>query len=118
MAENKKENAKMEFPLQIARQYPAPIDAHSMFYSLAEAEGYAENSPLAYAGQVLTVVDENAGTIELYKIKTNRKLENFVADEVKNDNMQAVTSNAVYKFVKDEIRKGQLNGGSPRSDYY
>ena len=59
MAVIKKNNPYMEFPLQISRQYGAPIDKNSIFYSLEEAKTYALTSPLAYVGQIITVVANN-----------------------------------------------------------
>lgn len=79
MAQIKKDNPKMEFPLQIARQFAGPLDAYSVFFSLAEAEDYAKNSPLSFVGQVLTVVDETAQTVDVYKIKTDGEIENVTA---------------------------------------
>lgn len=64
MAKISKDNSLMEFPLQIKRQYAAPIDTTSVFYSLETAQTYATSGATAYVGQVITVVDEanNAAT--------------------------------------------------------
>lgn len=74
MAKTKKDNQNMEFPLQIARQYPAPLDKYSLFYSLSDAEDYAINSPLAYVGQLLSVVNETDKTVDIYKINADGTL--------------------------------------------
>lgn len=50
MAVIKPNNSYMEFPLQISRQYGAPIDKYSVFYSLSAAADYAKTSALAYVG--------------------------------------------------------------------
>ena len=68
MAVIKKENSYMEFPLQISRQYGAPIDKYSVFYTKAEATTYATTSPLAYVGQIISVVDEANSKSILYII--------------------------------------------------
>lgn len=75
MAKINKNNPSMDFPLQIARQYGAPLDKNSVFYSMSEAQAYASSSPLAYAGQVIAVVDETAQSTNVYKISIGGKLE-------------------------------------------
>ena len=62
MAVIKRDNAYMEFPLQISRQYGAPIDKYSIFYSQLEATTYATTSPLAYVGQIIVVVLDDSTT--------------------------------------------------------
>lgn len=89
MAQSKKDNARMEFPLQIARQYPAPLDKSSVFYSKDEAEEYAQSSPISYAGQVIAVVGEEQGTVDIYKIGIDGSLmglvsENYVDEKIKS----------------------------------
>lgn len=43
--------AFMEFPLSMSRQDAFPLDKSSVFYSMSEAETYAQTSPLAYVGR-------------------------------------------------------------------
>ena len=74
MVEINKNNASMDFPLQIARQYGAPLDKSSVFYSMEDAQAYATSSPIAYAGQVIAVVDETSGTANVYKIEIDGQL--------------------------------------------
>lgn len=69
MAVIKKDNSYMEFPLQISRQYGAPIDKFSVFYDLVSAQTYATSNPLAYVGQIITVVDESNKSAKAYLIK-------------------------------------------------
>ena len=59
--------AFMEFPLSMSRQDAFPLDKSSVFYSLAEAQTYAQTSPLAYVGQHISVVVEGMSTA--YQIK-------------------------------------------------
>lgn len=68
MALINKSNAFMEFPLQIARQYNGPIERYSVFYDLDSATTYASTNPLAYVGQIIAVVDENANESVAYII--------------------------------------------------
>lgn len=59
--------AFMEFPMAFSRQDSFPLDKTSVYGSLAEAQTYAQTSPLAYVGQVLAVVE--GGEAKQYQIK-------------------------------------------------
>lgn len=68
MAVIKKDNSFMEFPLQISRQYGAPIDKFSVFYDKPSADTYASSNSLAYVGQIIVVVDEVGNNATPYVI--------------------------------------------------
>lgn len=68
MAVINKDNPNMDFPLQISRQYGAPLDKSTLFYSFEEAQEYAYNSPLAYFGQIISVFDDGDMSGTVYKI--------------------------------------------------
>lgn len=57
------------FPLNFRRGNPNPLDNSSVWASLAEAQTYAASDPTAYVGQILTVVDNTAGTATVYSIQ-------------------------------------------------
>ena len=59
--------SKMEFPLGMKRQDAFPLDDSSVFYSMSEAQTYAQSNPTAYVGQVISVVVD--GTATIYQIK-------------------------------------------------
>lgn len=59
--------AFMEFPMAFSRQDSFPLDKTSVYGSLEEAQTYAQTSPLAYVGQVLSVVVDGVSTA--YQIK-------------------------------------------------
>ena len=59
--------AFMEFPMAFSRQDGFPLDKSSVFYSVVEAETYAQTSPLAYVGQHISVVVDGVSTA--YQIK-------------------------------------------------
>lgn len=69
MAVINKNSSFMDFPLQIARQYGAPIDTNEVFYDMGSATTYATTSPLAYVGQIIKVVNEDSNTTTAYIIK-------------------------------------------------
>lgn len=57
------------FPLNFRRGNPNPLDNSSVWASLAEAQNYAATDPVAYVGQVLTVVDNTNGVATVYAIQ-------------------------------------------------
>lgn len=57
------------FPLNFRRGNPNPLDNSSVWASLEAAKNYAKTDPVAYVGQVLTVVDEAAKTATVYSIQ-------------------------------------------------
>ena len=54
----------------LKRSYAGPLDVYSYFNTLHDAQDYARTSPVAYVGQILTVVneDEPDKKPEAYKI--------------------------------------------------
>lgn len=64
----------MELPLSISRQGQFPLDKSSIWWSLEDAQNYAQSNPIAYAGQPLTVVDEEQNTVTFYLIGTDGSL--------------------------------------------
>ena len=59
--------AFMEFPLSMSRQDAFPLDKNSVFYSMSDAQTYAQTNPTAYVGHVIAVVEEGVSTV--YQIK-------------------------------------------------
>ena len=57
------------FPLNFRRGNPNPLDNSSVWASLAEAQTYAASDPVAYVGQILTVVDNENGIATVYSIQ-------------------------------------------------
>ena len=57
------------FPLNFRRGNPNPLDNSSVWASLAEAQAYAASDPVAYVGQILTVVDNVDGVATVYSIQ-------------------------------------------------
>ena len=48
------------------RKSAGPLDYYSLFNSLSEAKVYAKSSPVAYVGQIVTVVED--GIVKNYSI--------------------------------------------------
>lgn len=74
MAVIKKEYSYMEFPLSISRQDAFPLDKSSLWFDKEQAESYATSSPLAYPGQLISVVNEKESTVDTYKIEVDGSL--------------------------------------------
>ena len=68
MAIIKKDGNFMGLPMNIARGNPIPLDASEIWYSLEELKTYAKESPVAYVGQILGLVDETNQTSTAYII--------------------------------------------------
>ena len=56
--------AFMEFPLSMSRQDAFPLDKNSVFYSMSDAQTYAQTNPTAYVGQVIAVAQIRPETLE------------------------------------------------------
>lgn len=69
MAVINKEIAYMALPLSIRRGNPFPIDEYSVWYDMEELTNYAKTSPVAYVGQVVTLVKKSENTVEAYMIQ-------------------------------------------------
>ena len=57
------------FPLNFRRGNPNPLDNSSVWASLEAAQNYAATDPVAYVGQILTVVDNTNGIATVYSIQ-------------------------------------------------
>lgn len=57
------------FPLNFRRGNPNPLDNSSVWASLEAAQNYAASDPVAYVGQILTVVDNVNSVATVYSIQ-------------------------------------------------
>ena len=76
--------SKMEFPLGMKRQDAFPLDDSSVFYSMTEAQTYAQTNPTAYVGQIISVVADGVSTIYQIK-KTAGELEALGTGDLEGD---------------------------------
>lgn len=58
----------MSMPKAMSRGNPIALDASAVWYTYAELENYAKTSPVAYVGQILSLVDEEQQTATAYII--------------------------------------------------
>lgn len=68
MAVINKDLALMSFNNTFSRLSARPLDSTSLFYSLEEAQTYAQSNPYAYVGQIISVVDESNEAASAYII--------------------------------------------------
>lgn len=68
MAVIKKDGNIMALPLSIKRGNPIPVDSTQVWYNFEQLQTYAQSDPVAYVGQICTVVNETASTAEAYMI--------------------------------------------------
>ena len=69
MAVINKDIAYMALPLSIRRGNPFPVDEYSVWYDMGQLTTYAQSSPVAYVGQIVTLVNEDENTVEAYMIQ-------------------------------------------------
>lgn len=69
MAVINKDVTYMALPLAIRRGNPFPIDEYAVWYDQTELETYAKSNPVAYVGQIVTLVNEESSTVEAYMIQ-------------------------------------------------
>ncbi len=69
MAVINKDIAYIALPLSIRRGNPFPVDEYSVWYDMGELTTYATTSPVAYVGQIVTLVNEDENTVEAYMIQ-------------------------------------------------
>ena len=106
--------SKMEFPLGMKRQDAFPLDDSSVFYSLEDAQSYAQSNPTAYVGQIISVVVDGESTA--YQIKdATGTLEPLGTGDLDEDldayfEANTATEQEVQEML-DEIFGSESNGG-------
>lgn len=65
----KSEYVQMSMPKAMNRTNPAPLDASAVWTSLDELKNYAATNPVAYVGQVLSLVAYNEETQAITEVK-------------------------------------------------
>lgn len=92
----------MEFPLAMKRQGAFPLDENSVFYSMTDAQQYAQENPTAYVGQVIAVVVDGSSTV--YQIKnTAGDLEALGTGDLEGDVEAAVAANVASDAEVEEM---------------
>lgn len=106
--------AFMEFPLSMSRQDAFPLDKNSVFYSMSDAQTYAQTNPTAYVGQVIAVVVD--GTSTIYHIKTaDGNLEPLGTGDLEGDvgslvDAKVASDEEVAEMLKEVFGTGNAEG--------
>lgn len=91
-------------PLNIRRGNPDPLDNSSVWESLDAAKNYAKNDPVAYVGQILSVVDHENNIVDVYKINDEAGNLVLVGTVTLGDDMSIVKNDndtlSLYDFGK------------------
>lgn len=69
--ENNSDKSYLAAPFNFKRGNPIPLDSSTIFTSLSAAQDYATNSPIAYVGQIVTVVDSTVLNTEVVSSEIN-----------------------------------------------
>ena len=89
-----------EFPKPFIRQGAFPLDDSSVFNSLEDAKNYVNNNPIAYRGQLISVVDSKSLTVELYMV-------GFSGSIIKISGMTSAVDNVDNKSIM--FKDGKLS---------
>lgn len=104
------------FPLNFRRGNPNPLDNSSVWKSLSDAQTYAATDPVAYVGQVLTVVNtaENGSqSVTAYTIQdTNGTLKEIGSVPVGDDKTITVVNGKIQLLATDSTVDGSVNTGA------
>ncbi|MBQ7317440.1 MAG: hypothetical protein IJW91_00750, partial [Phascolarctobacterium sp.] len=65
----KKDYVQMSMPKAMNRTNPTPLDASAVWTSLDELKAYAASNPVAYVGQILSLVAYDADTAAITEVK-------------------------------------------------
>ena len=100
-----------EYPNSFKRQGAFPLEAYSVFYNKTEAEEYASSNPIAYVGQILTVIstEEDGSTkVTHYSIINENGDLQEVASEISIDDVltNEITDQVKYTAAADSVRYG------------
>lgn len=69
-------------PFNYNRGNPMPLDNTTIWTSLSAAQEYAASSPVAYVGQLVTVVDSAASAVTVYKIDYDSSLTKIASNGI------------------------------------
>lgn len=68
-----------------ARVNPVPLDKTEIYYSYSDAQNYVTGSPIAFAGQIITVVDFAGSAITAYMVDIDKTLKPIATTAAEGD---------------------------------
>ena len=96
-------------PFNYTRGNPLPIDNSMVWTSLTAAQDYALTSPVAYIGQVITVVDSALSTVDVYKINADSSL-SLVAPAIGIDDLPLSAGTGI-EITEQGYVNAKVSGG-------
>ena len=88
-------------PFNYTRGNPMPLDNTSVWTSKEAAEEYAKNSPVAYVGQSLVVVNQTTGAVESFVIGADSKLTQVATGSIGYEKLAKVTDYLFFMEYSD-----------------
>lgn len=109
------------FPLNFRRGNPNPLDNSSVWASLAAAQSYAANDPVAYVGQILTVVDHVNGIATVYSIQDEAGTLKKVGSSLVGDESTVTVAEdgtiSLYGVSGLELTRTEADGSTTKINY-
>lgn len=109
------------FPLNFRRGNPNPLDNSSVWASLAAAQNYAANDPVAYVGQILTVVDHVNGIATVYSIQDEAGTLKKVGSSLVGDESTVTVAEdgtiSLYGVSGLELTRTEADGSTTKINY-
>lgn len=97
--QNKDAGAKWDVAVAINRNNPVPLDNSAVFKTKAEAEAYVAENPIAYPGQLLTVVGTDS--TQVYKVNPDGTLTELIGS---GSSDVAVDGKTITKTAAGELQ--------------
>lgn len=109
------------FPLNFRRGNPNPLDNSSVWASLEAAQNYAQTDPVAYVGQILTVVDNAGGVATVYAIQDEAgTLKKVGTSPVGDESTITVAEDgtvSLYGVAGLELTRTEADGSTTKINY-
>lgn len=109
------------FPLNFRRGNPNPLDNSSVWASLEAAQNYASTDPVAYVGQILTVVDNAGGVATVYSIQDEAgTLKKVGTSPVGDESTITVAEDgtvSLYGVAGLELTRTEADGSTTKINY-
>lgn len=109
------------FPLNFRRGNPNPLDNSSVWASLEAAQNYASTDPVAYVGQILTVVDNAGGVATVYAIQDESgTLKKVGTSPVGDESTITVAEDgtvSLYGVAGLELTRTEADGSTTKINY-
>lgn len=114
MANNSNTDSRLVWVKAMERGQCFPLDATEIWYSLEDAQTYAQEDPTAYVGQTIKVIDETNREVKLYTIDITGSLIDLAT---KNDVLTSMNNLQVTYATRDQVLEILTDYGFIASDF-